>query len=951
MTRQKSANGAKTQKATYTTCISCGNWAWDWRLRKQHGKCKVCGSHVSGFENEPWIRSQHTRAPWDHADQSAWSAPAWAPPSKDWPSLPPKAEPAQLLQQYLKVAGLSSDSTALQLAHQFEEAAERIKPKPKAKCPYVVLREATSLCAQTQAKLAKASKQLLSAEAWLEECKGRQLAAADELFEADQARLVAQEATQSGGAGVKTETAAAEGGEATPHFGVDPQLFQDLDDYEGDKQKLLQFQRELDDIATQDKAREQQFKELLASAKQALRAPRKRRRADGGQAKADEAEGAAAEATPGAAAADGSGGGAGSQDQPSAEERARLLPLAATLLLSRLPCTSAGGMGASSGDATVFYSSITEWGPQARRFLTEKYYDHSVVALAETHQGANALPQLETDLEKAWSFAASTNDIMVALASFTRALADPRLAVADWNCEPPSLVASGWAPQLQARLEVPQNCKATCGKGPGRLYDYVLASYTCPDISLQAVQSAPWKTHCGALITTKGARKERWVSKLDAYFGKKTTLELAAAWVADAAILEELGDGALDHFAQLAQRWSDWAPTRAMMASRASFMASVREQWRVKPGLVHRHVKPDPPPEWEGAGPDGCPTSHPHLLLEGKRQHWSGIWREQVDTQEDLHYWLDQLHSDALEEALPPFELDQLTSTLRAMPSNKAQGVDALGPNDALRLPDVGRRALVNLLNEIELSGVWPEELMTALGASIPKEAGGHRVLGLMPHTANLWSRTESARTTVIGDMKSAAQSIAQLFKDNRLTISDKTKLVASDDALGSSLVTSLKSMGIPVTLTPSAVDLGVDAAGQACYPLLLMAIKLMGFDVTFLLNGFGCGLRTRTCMYALLVSGLVFVLGWVIASAGVESVGAEGPEDYTFLSFGEAGYSDTVLEDFNELLADLEHDCRAAARRLAAKHPDGEQLAGGADLHGIQRELDAFAKKGAMDM
>eukprot|EP00959_Pyramimonas_sp_CCMP1952_P045513 950980-Pyramimonas_sp.AAC.1 len=87
---------------------------------------------------------------------------------------------------------------------------------------------------------------------------------------------------------------------------------------------------------------------------------------------------------------------------------------------------------------------------------------------------------------------------------------------------------------------------------------------------------------------------------------------------------------------------------------------------------------------------------------------------------------------------------------------------------------------------------------------------------------AGLWTfiddtvcRTESARTTVIGDMKSAAQSIAQLFKDNRLTISDKTKLVASDDALGSSLVTSLKSMGIPVTLTPSAVDLGVDAAGD----------------------------------------------------------------------------------------------------------------------------------------
>ncbi|CAK0802886.1 unnamed protein product, partial [Prorocentrum cordatum] len=434
------------------------------------------------------------------------------------------------------------------------------------------------------AKLAKASKQFLSAEARLEECKGRQLVAAEELFEADQARLVAQEATQGGGgAGVRAEASATpEVGEATPVFGVDPQLFQDLDDYEEeDKQKLLQFQKELDDIATQAKAREQQFKELLASAKQALRAPRKRRRAEGGQARADEAEGAASEAAP------------ASPSGPLAVARSplKVLLLVVTLLLSLLPPASAGSTGAPVGDATVFFSNLTEWGPQARRFLTEKFYDHSVVALVETYQGANALPQLETDLGKdGWQlsstparpsgrsesglsrgewiltrkFVASSsfqrmraaaraegrqdpckgfvpltlhlrtgnvaviaaylqpglefrginNGIMVALASFTRALAGPWLVVADWNCEPPSLVASGWVQQLQARVEVPLNCKVTCDKGPGRLYDYVLASHTCPDLTLHAVQSAPWKTHCEILITIKGAREERWASKL-----------------------------------------------------------------------------------------------------------------------------------------------------------------------------------------------------------------------------------------------------------------------------------------------------------------------------------------------------------------------------------------------------------------------------------------------------
>eukprot|EP00959_Pyramimonas_sp_CCMP1952_P045772 956600-Pyramimonas_sp.AAC.1 len=96
-----------------------------------------------------------------------------------------------------------------------------------------------------------------------------------------------------------------------------------------------------------------------------------------------------------------------------------------------------------------------------------------------------------------------------------------------------------------------------------------------------------------------------WICRRRTYFWQeKTTLELAEAWVSDAGILDELEDDALDQVVQLAQRWSDWASSRATAASRASFMVWVREQWRRKPGLVHRHVKPGPPPELEGAGPD-----------------------------------------------------------------------------------------------------------------------------------------------------------------------------------------------------------------------------------------------------------------------------------------------------------------------------------------------------------
>ncbi|CAK0806261.1 unnamed protein product, partial [Prorocentrum cordatum] len=47
-----------------------------------------------------------------------------------------------------------------------------------------------------------------------------------------------------------------------------------------------------------------------------------------------------------------------------------------------------------------------------------------------------------------------------------------------------------------------------------------------------------------------------------------------------------------------------------------------------------------------------------------------------------------------------------------------------------------------------------------------------------------------------------------------RLTMSDKTRLVVSSPGIGKELISSPTAVGIPVKLTGSAVDLGVDAAG-----------------------------------------------------------------------------------------------------------------------------------------
>eukprot|EP00959_Pyramimonas_sp_CCMP1952_P417906 8755404-Pyramimonas_sp.AAC.1 len=65
-------------------------------------------------------------------------------------------------------------------------------------------------------------------------------------------------------------------------------------------------------------------------------------------------------------------------------------------------------------------------------------------ALLTLHLKTGNVVVIAAYLQPGLGFRGINNDIMVALASFTRALADPWLAVADWNCEPPSLVASGW---------------------------------------------------------------------------------------------------------------------------------------------------------------------------------------------------------------------------------------------------------------------------------------------------------------------------------------------------------------------------------------------------------------------------------------------------------------------------------------------------------------------------
>ena len=312
----------------YTTCSGCGNWAWNWRLKKQKGKCGVCGETC--FYPDP----AYNKRGGGRQVGGGESAPS----------------PDALLQQYLVAAGLSADSTARGLLDQVQAQALAVAPKPRPKCPYVLQREAAALCAQKQHALNQASERLVGAETKLKEAQERQLQAAAELFDANQQRLAAQESVQA-----KEAPKQSEGG-----FGVDPDLFDHIDEFEEEVQtQLRDFKTQLEAASDEAKRREKVFQDLLAQARKALEAPKKKRKGPEGEAQAAEdpnaakAPSAAQQGAEGASEATGSkGGGKGAppaQLSPEAKARrdAAVSTLAANARAAKLE-TANGGDGAAA---------------------------------------------------------------------------------------------------------------------------------------------------------------------------------------------------------------------------------------------------------------------------------------------------------------------------------------------------------------------------------------------------------------------------------------------------------------------------------------------------------------------------------------------------------------------------------------------------------------------------
>ncbi|CAK0847965.1 unnamed protein product, partial [Prorocentrum cordatum] len=913
----------KHGKQGFSICVQCGNWAWNWRLKKQKGVCAVCNTPQPGWST---TTSGTWWAPWS-------SGGGWHDHGQSQPSL---ANFGDYLSKALAGAGLDGDPDAARLATEFSTLASQklaAAPAPPPKPQHALLKEATADCSRKQEALEKAAKKLEQSRLQLEKDQAKFDEAADAVLAADLHRLEVQEAANPPEAATKLSG-----------FALDPGLFECLDELEeSDRQALEHFQKQLVEVTQLVDAKQKEFQDLLErtrTAHTAAAAKRRKRGADG-----EAVAGGGAEGTPaaGCAAAGPSKAKVVVQesDQKAMLERIKSCAQAQARAAADGKAAGAGkggNAGAGKGVAAAGAGAGEKDMPDICQAIDKDGWRLAYTAARPSGKseaglsGGEWILGRQYDPDRRLGVKGWNHDVLVALGAFTRALADPWLVMADWNIEPAALRGTGWPQKLGAVVVTP-SCRATCDKGPGRMYDYGLASVGCPEVSLRAELRVPWKTHCGVVVTVKAARAQRWYRHLavpeplpvrdrpvavadpaskrskkreeqrqrrmqalpieyqegfdeleppapppaptvsfaipeetwfeaqtqvhweglpqlfedqpegargkvaafdrsqhfvfewqpeerarldesygawistleratliheqvDAstwmqfsgrargpacywakvtsppgrahmkneqaewwgvvstllfrhaalrvngadhaqaaycarevqarigvlpadktveYFGKTSTVEEVELWKAMAADLDRVPVGQLTSLVGTTRKWADLSTSRALLASRSSFVKWVKESWSSKPGAVHRHVKQAPPLEWEGRDAAGAITTDRQTMLQTSASEWNAMWRDPVDQPADILYMMDQCLSAARDDPLPAIAIMDVDAVLPTLPAKKAKGVDVLNPIDIQRQPLVARQCLVDILNNIEQAGAWRSSLSSVL--------------------------------------------------------------------------------------------------------------------------------------------------------------------------------------------------------------------------------------------
>ena len=168
-------------------------------------------------------------------------------------------------------------------------------------------------------------------------------------------------------------------------------------------------------------------------------------------------------------------------------------------------------------------------------------------------------------------------------------------------------------------------------------------------------------------------------------------------------------------------------------------------------GKLHRLARPEnvSPDEYIGTlNGHLVTTSSQKDYVTAKRTAWANRWDHDGQHKEALLRLLHGFRLDAIDAEHTPITVHNLTEALRAEPKNKSRGLVQLTPEDVIRLPTVGKQALVDLLNSCEANAAWPWQFLAVAVSLIPKKVGD-RGLGIIPWIQRLWIKLRSSGLSV----------------------------------------------------------------------------------------------------------------------------------------------------------------------------------------------------------
>ena len=167
------------------------------------------------------------------------------------------------------------------------------------------------------------------------------------------------------------------------------------------------------------------------------------------------------------------------------------------------------------------------------------------------------------------------------------------------------------------------------------------------------------------------------------------------------------------------------------------------ERWRgwvengYNQGARNAHATTKTPTEWQPTTVQeegGVVTSDPLKILKDQRREYRALW-EAHDEQEREWDWEER-------EALDRATAEEIRSASKAFKRRTAQTYDGFHVRQFRMMSDDGLEALADIFTAIELLGNMPSQLTLTTMPSLPKLAGGYRLIGIMSSVYRLWAKT-----------------------------------------------------------------------------------------------------------------------------------------------------------------------------------------------------------------